>query len=50
MVCDNVLNFELLLWNGTQVNANASSHTHLFRALKGGGNNFGEEVPCRARL
>ncbi|OAP59211.1 hypothetical protein AYL99_06509 [Fonsecaea erecta] len=39
-VCDNVVNFEAVLASGAVVDANATSHPLLFRALKGGGNNF----------
>lgn len=38
---DNVLNYELVLANGTILSANATSHPSLFRSLKGGGSNFG---------
>ncbi|GAQ05523.1 hypothetical protein ALT_2844 [Aspergillus lentulus] len=38
---NNVVNFEVVLANGTVVNANAKENTDLFAALKGGGNNFG---------
>lgn len=38
---DNVLNYEVVLANATIVNANATSHPDLFKALKGGNNNFG---------
>lgn len=38
---NNVVNFEVVLANGTVVNANAKEHSDLFAALKGGGNNFG---------
>ncbi|KAF2834220.1 FAD-binding domain-containing protein [Patellaria atrata CBS 101060] len=41
LACDNVLNYEVLLADGRIVNANTSSNVELFRALKGGGNNFG---------
>jgi FAD/FMN-containing dehydrogenase len=41
MVCDNVLEFEVVLVNGTIVTASSTSHTDLFRALKGGSGNFG---------
>jgi hypothetical protein len=41
LACDNVVNFEIVLANGTLVNANASNSNDLFRALKGGSNNFG---------
>ncbi|KAI1809067.1 putative FAD-binding oxidoreductase [Poronia punctata] len=41
LACDNVVNFEVLLSNGTFVNANAQENTNLYVALKGGTNNFG---------
>jgi len=41
MGCDSVVNYEVVLANGSVVNANVSSHGDLFRALKGGGGNFG---------
>jgi hypothetical protein len=41
LTIDNVVNYEVVLANGTIVNANASSHNDLFWALKGGNNNFG---------
>lgn len=41
LVCDNVVNYEVVLANATIVNANASSNTDLYWALKGGGNQFG---------
>ncbi|KAI1381061.1 FAD-binding domain-containing protein [Hypoxylon crocopeplum] len=41
LAVDNVLNFEVVLANATIVNANATSHPDLFKALKGGSNNFG---------
>ncbi|KAF1846875.1 putative FAD-binding oxidoreductase [Cucurbitaria berberidis CBS 394.84] len=41
LACDNVVNFEVILANGTLINANATSSTDLYKALKGGGNNFG---------
>ncbi|KAH8647221.1 6-hydroxy-D-nicotine oxidase [Xylariales sp. PMI_506] len=40
-VVDNILNFEVVLASGEIVNANISHNSDLFRALKGGGNNFG---------
>ncbi|KAH7112851.1 hypothetical protein B0J11DRAFT_542088 [Dendryphion nanum] len=40
-IADNVVNFEIVLASGDSVNANAISNPDLFRALKGGGNNFG---------
>ena len=39
-VCDNVRNFEIVLGNGSIVNANATSNPDLFKALKGGTGNF----------
>jgi hypothetical protein len=39
--CDTAVNFELVLADGKLVNANEKSHPDLFRALKGGTNNFG---------
>ncbi|KAJ2995083.1 hypothetical protein NUW58_g1375 [Xylaria curta] len=41
LAVDNVLNYQVVLANATIVNANATSHPDLFRAIKGGGNNFG---------
>ncbi|KAF4237421.1 hypothetical protein CNMCM8980_005501 [Aspergillus fumigatiaffinis] len=38
---DNVVRYEVVLGNGTQVVASATSHPDLFWALKGGANNFG---------
>ncbi|KAF2269735.1 FAD-binding domain-containing protein [Lojkania enalia] len=40
-VCDSVKNFEVVLSNSSIVNANATSESSLFAALKGGQNNFG---------
>jgi FAD/FMN-containing dehydrogenase len=39
--CDSVVNYEVVLANGQIVNANASSNAELWKALKGGGCNFG---------
>lgn len=39
--CDAVVNFEVVLASGKIVNANATSRSDLFAALKGGQNNFG---------
>ncbi|KAI8942887.1 hypothetical protein NX059_000927 [Plenodomus lindquistii] len=39
--CDGVVNFEVVLASGEIINANATSHSDLFAALKGGQNNFG---------
>ncbi|KAI1762630.1 FAD-binding domain-containing protein [Hypoxylon sp. FL1150] len=47
---DNVLNYEVVLANATIVNANATSHPDLFKALKGGNNNFGVVTSFTLRL
>lgn len=39
--CDTVINWEVVLANGTVVNANAHQNPDLWKALKGGGSNFG---------
>jgi FAD/FMN-containing dehydrogenase len=41
LACDNVVNYEVVLADGSIVNANANNYTDLFWALKGGGNQFG---------
>jgi len=41
MPADNVKNFQVVLADSTVVNANAQTNTDLFKALKGGGPNFG---------
>ncbi|KAJ6258555.1 Bifunctional solanapyrone synthase [Drechslerella dactyloides] len=38
---DQVMNFQVVLYNGCIVNANARENSDLFRALKGGSSNFG---------
>lgn len=38
---DNVVNYDVVLGNGTQVTANSTSNPDLFWALKGGASNFG---------
>ncbi|KAL9603056.1 MAG: hypothetical protein Q9219_001420 [cf. Caloplaca sp. 3 TL-2023] len=40
-VCDQVINFEVVLASGRIVDANATSNSDLWFALKGGSNNFG---------
>ena len=40
-VCDNLINAEVVLADGSIVYANASSHSDLWKALKGGWCNFG---------
>ncbi|TAQ84950.1 hypothetical protein B7494_g6728 [Chlorociboria aeruginascens] len=39
--CDTVTNFQIVLANGSIVDANTVSNPNLFKALKGGNNNFG---------
>lgn len=39
--CDTVVNYEVVLSNGSVVHANKDSHADLFWALKGGSSNFG---------
>ncbi|KAF2191541.1 FAD-binding domain-containing protein, partial [Zopfia rhizophila CBS 207.26] len=39
--CDNIASFEVVLANGTITTASSTSNPTLFRALKGGSNNFG---------
>ncbi|CEJ82375.1 hypothetical protein VHEMI02445 [[Torrubiella] hemipterigena] len=39
--CDSVVNYEVVLADGSIIQANRSSHSDLWRALKGGGANFG---------
>jgi FAD/FMN-containing dehydrogenase len=40
-VCDNVLNYEVVLASGEIVNANVNENSDLWVALRGGSNNFG---------
>ncbi|EGD98144.1 FAD binding domain-containing protein [Trichophyton tonsurans CBS 112818] len=40
-VCNNVLSYEVVLASGTVATASPTSNPDLWRALKGGGNNFG---------
>ncbi|EKG15330.1 FAD linked oxidase [Macrophomina phaseolina MS6] len=41
LVCDSVQGFQVVLANGTTVEANAGENTDLYRMLKGGSGNFG---------
>ncbi|KAI9868557.1 MAG: hypothetical protein M1830_005645 [Pleopsidium flavum] len=41
MVCDNVVQFEVVTGNGEIIYANNETNSDLFQALKGGSNNFG---------
>jgi FAD/FMN-containing dehydrogenase len=45
LACDNVVNFEVILADGSLVNANLEENSDLFYALKGGTNNFGKSLP-----
>ncbi|KAJ0103722.1 FAD-binding domain-containing protein [Diaporthe amygdali] len=40
MAMDNVISYDVILGNGTQLTANSTSNPDLFWALKGGANNF----------
>ena len=39
--CDSVVNYEVVLSDGSVINANQNENSDLWRALKGGGANFG---------
>lgn len=41
LACDNIVNYQVVLANGDIVNANSETNPDLFKALKGGSNNFG---------
>ncbi|KAM0561947.1 hypothetical protein ACHAPJ_002388 [Fusarium lateritium] len=41
MSCDNVVNYEVVLADGSVVEANAKENADLFKSLKGGGSNLG---------
>lgn len=45
--CDHVLNYEVVLANGSIVNVNSKSYQDIFWALKGGGNQFGKQTSFR---
>lgn len=40
-ICDNVVNYEVILASGRVVNANENENPDLWKALRGGGNNLG---------
>ena len=40
-ICSNVISYEVVLADGSIVNASAEENSDLWRAFKGGGNNFG---------
>ncbi|KAF1962235.1 FAD-binding domain-containing protein [Byssothecium circinans] len=50
LACNNIISYEVVLADGSVVTASSSSHPDLWRALKGGSNNFGIvtrfTVPC----
>lgn len=48
-MCNNILSYEIVLADGTIVTASASSNSGLWRALKGGSNNFGVVTSFIAR-
>ncbi|KAF2106961.1 oxidoreductase FAD-binding protein [Lophiotrema nucula] len=48
--CDNIKSYELVLANGTVRTASSTSSPDLFRALKGGNNNFGIVTRFDAKL
>jgi FAD/FMN-containing dehydrogenase len=50
LVCDNTLNYDVILANGEIVKANAKEHEDLFWALKGGGGNFGVVTSITYRM
>jgi FAD/FMN-containing dehydrogenase len=39
--CDSIVNYEVVLANGSVINANRDRNKSLWKALKGGGPNFG---------
>jgi hypothetical protein len=48
-VCNNILEYEIVLADGTITTASSTSHPELWRALKGGSNNFGIVTRFTAR-
>jgi FAD/FMN-containing dehydrogenase len=50
LVCDNTLNYDMVLASGEMARANASENTDLFWALKGGGGNFGVVTSITYRM
>lgn len=49
LVCSNILSYEIVLSSGTVTTASASTNPDLWRALKGGSNNFGIVTRFTAR-
>jgi FAD/FMN-containing dehydrogenase len=50
LVCDNTLNYEVVLASGEVVQANEAENADLFWALKGGGGNFGVVTSIKYRM
>ena len=50
LVCDNTLNYDIVLANGEMTKANAGENADLFWALKGGGGNFGVVTSITYRM
>jgi len=50
LVCDNTLNYDVVLASGEIARANASENADLFWALKGGGGNFGVVTSITYRM
>ena len=50
LVCDNTLNYDIVLASGKMVRANADENPDLFWALKGGGGNFGVVTSITYRI
>jgi FAD/FMN-containing dehydrogenase len=50
LACDNTLSYDIVLANGELIRANASEHSDLFWALKGGGGNFGVVTSITYRM
>jgi FAD/FMN-containing dehydrogenase len=44
-ICDNIVNFEVVVASGEILNANAQENQDLWVALRGGGNNLGMHSP-----
>lgn len=49
LVCSNIISYEIVLASSTLVTASASTNPELWRALKGGSNNFGVVTSFTAR-
>jgi FAD/FMN-containing dehydrogenase len=50
LVCDNTESYDLVLANGELIRADATEHSDLFWALKGGGGNFGVVTAITYRM